>query len=124
MRIRRADLPEENTEAILGRMQSERERVAKQARAEGAEAAARIRAEADRDRTVLLADARGTADKLRGEGEQKAYGIYADAYGRDPAFFAIWRTLAAYRSAFGPKDRLVLTPQDGLLSLLKGLPGE
>ncbi|MGI3778783.1 MAG: protease modulator HflC [Janthinobacterium lividum] len=124
VRIRRADLPPENTEAILGRMQSERERVAKQARAEGAEASARIRADADRDRTVLLADARGTADKLRGEGEQTAYGIYADAYGRDPAFFAIWRTLAAYRAAFGPKDRLVLTPEDGILTLLKGLPGQ
>ncbi len=122
VRIRRADLPPENTEAILGRMQSERERVAKQARAEGAEAAARIRADADRDRTVLLADARGTADKLRGEGEQTAYTIYADAYGRDPVFFGIWRTLAAYRSAFGPNDRLVLTPEDGILSLLKGVP--
>ena len=66
VRIRRADLPEENTQAILGRMNSERERVARQARAEGAEASARIRADAERERTVLLADARARADQLRG----------------------------------------------------------
>ena len=69
VRIRRADLPQENTQAILSRMQSERQRVAAQQRAEGAEASAKIRADAERDRTVLLAEARATADKLRGEGE-------------------------------------------------------
>ncbi len=123
VRIRRADLPPENTEAILGRMQSERERVARQARAEGAEASARIRADAERDRTVLLAQASATADRLRGEGEQAASTTYAQAYGRDPQFYATWRTLQAYRDAFGAKDRLVLTPEDGLLGLLKGMPG-
>ncbi len=87
VRIRRADLPEENTQAILSRMQSERERVARQARAEGAEASARIRANAERDRTVLLAEARATADKLRGEGEERASRIYAQAYTQDPGFF-------------------------------------
>ena len=71
VRIRRADLPDENTQAILSRMQSERQRVAAQARAEGAEASARIRADAERERTVLLAEARATADKLRGEGEAR-----------------------------------------------------
>jgi modulator of FtsH protease HflC len=72
VRLRRADLPEENTQAILNRMKSERERVAFQLRAEGAEASARIRADAERDRTVLLAEARGTADRVRGEGEGEA----------------------------------------------------
>ncbi len=91
VRIRRADLPEENTQAILTRMQSERERVASQARAEGAEAAARIRADAERDRTVLLAEARATADKLRGEGE--AHGD-RDLRRRLPARPAILRDLA------------------------------
>ena len=72
VRIRRADLPEENTKAILSRMQSERQRVAAQARAEGAEASQRIRADAERERTVLVAEARATADRLRGEGEAEA----------------------------------------------------
>ena len=100
VRIRRADLPEENTEAILQRMQSERKRVAAQARAEGAEASAKIRADADRQKTVLVAQAKADADRVRGEGEAKAIAIYADAFQRDPAFFATWRTLQAYRDAF------------------------
>jgi membrane protease subunit HflC len=123
VRIRRADLPDDNTKAVLSRMQSERERVARQARAEGAEAAAKIRADAERERTVLLADARATADKLRGEGEAQAIAIYADAFQRDPAFFKVWRTLQAYRDAFAAgTSRLVLTPGDGFLSLLHEAP--
>jgi membrane protease subunit HflC len=123
VRIRRADLPEENTQAVLARMQSERERVAKQARAEGAEASARINAAADRDRTVLLAEARATADRLRGEGEAKSIGIYAEAVQRDPGFFRIWRTLQAYRDAFaGGTSRLVMTPGDDFLKLLREAP--
>jgi membrane protease subunit HflC len=123
VRIRRADLPQENTQAILQRMQSERERVARQARAEGAEAAQRIRADAERERTVLLADARAQADKLRGEGEAKAIGIYADAFQRDPHFFQVWRTLQAYRDAFAAGgSRLVLTPDAPFLNLLGTAP--
>jgi membrane protease subunit HflC len=123
VRIRRADLPEENTKAVLSRMQSERERVARQARAEGAEASARIRADAERERTVLLADARATADKLRGQGEAQAIAIYADAFQRDPQFFGIWRTLQAYRDAFAAgTSRLVLTPGDAFLKLLQDAP--
>ena len=122
VRIRRADLPEENTEAILQRMQSERKRVAAQARAEGAEASARIRADADRQKTVLLAQARSDAEKLRGEGEASAIAIYADAFQRDPAFFTTWRTLQAYKEAFATgKSRLVLSPQDDFLKLLQGI---
>jgi membrane protease subunit HflC len=123
VRIRRADLPEENTQAILSRMQSERERVARQARAEGAEAAAKIRADAERDRTVLLADARAKADRLRGEGEAQAIQIYADAFQRDTHFFQIWRTLQAYRDAFASgSSRLVMTPGDDFLKLLREPP--
>jgi membrane protease subunit HflC len=122
VRIRRADLPEENTEAILARMQSERKRVAAQARAEGAEASARIRADADRQKTVLLAQARADADRLRGEGEAAAIAIYAAAFQRDPAFFATWRTLQAYKDAFSAgKTRLVLSPDSDFLKLLQGL---
>lgn len=124
LRIRHADLPDENTQAILSRMNSERERVARQARAEGAEASARIRADAERDRTVLLAQARATADRLRGEGEKRAIAIYAEAFGKDPKFFATWRTLQAYREAFGKsgESRLVLTPDNDFLKLLREAP--
>jgi membrane protease subunit HflC len=123
VRIRRADLPPENTQAILSRMQSERQRVAAQARAEGDEAAARIRADAERERTVLLANARSTADRLRGEGEANAIAIYAEAFNRDPHFFQIWRTLQAYRESFAQGgSRLVMTPGDGFLKLLREAP--
>ncbi|MBE9606192.1 protease modulator HflC [Acetobacteraceae bacterium H6797] len=111
VRIRRADLPEENTQAILSRMQSERERVAREARAEGAEAAQRIRAQADRERTVLLAEAQGSADALRGQGEQEAINIFAEAFQKDPNFFQFWRAMQAYREAFSEGEtRMVLTP--------------
>ncbi|HEX5328012.1 MAG TPA: protease modulator HflC [Acetobacteraceae bacterium] len=119
VRIRRADLPRENTEAVLSRMQSERQRVAAQARAEGAEAAQKIRADADRDRTVLLANARATADQLRGEGEAEASRLYAAAFGQDPNFFAAWRTLTSYRDAFTKgHTRLILTPDNSFLRYL------
>ncbi len=123
VRIRRADLPEENTQAILARMKSERERVASQLRAEGAEASSRIRADAERDRTVLLANARSTADKLRGEGEQQATDVYSAAAQVDPTFFITYRTLQAYRQALTQgNSRLVLTPESDFLRLLRQQP--
>jgi modulator of FtsH protease HflC len=123
VRIRRADLPDENTKAILSRMQSERQRVAAQARAEGAEASQRIRADAERERTVLVAEARATADRLRGEGEAEASRTYAKAYDQDAGFFAIWRTLQAYRESFGTgNSRLILTPDNEFLRYLQSLP--
>ena len=123
VRIRRADLPPENTQAILSRMQSERQRVAAQARAEGAEASAKIRADAERERTVLLAEARATADRLRGEGEAGAIAIYAKAFSQDPWFFGIWRTLQGYRDAFATgAARLVMTPDNAYLHYLQAAP--
>jgi membrane protease subunit HflC len=123
VRIRRADLPDENTKAILSRMQSERQRVAAQARAEGAEASQRIRADAERERTVLVAEARATSDRLRGEGEADASRTYAKAYAQDAGFFAIWRTLQAYKDAFeSGNTRLVLTPDNEFLRYLQALP--
>ena len=125
VRIRRADQPQENTEAILSRMQSERERVARQARAEGAEAAAKIHADADRERTVLLADARAQADKLRGQGEHQAIETYAAAFQKDPQFFSIWRTLQAYRDGLATgSTSLLLTPDHDFLKLLRGPPAQ
>ncbi len=124
VRIRRADLPEENTQAILARMQSERQRVASQARAEGAEASLRIRADAERERTVLLAEAQATADRLRGEGEGEATTIFAKSFGRDPEFFSLWRTLQGYREVFETGNaRLVLTPDNDYLRFLQAPPG-
>lgn len=123
VRIRRADLPQENTQAILSRMQSERQRVAAQARAEGAEASAKIRADAERERTVLLAQARAQADELRGQGEAEATNIYAKAFGQDPGFFSVWRTLQGYRDVFDAgAARLVLTPGNDYLRLLQSPP--
>jgi modulator of FtsH protease HflC len=123
VRIRRADLPEENTKAILARMQSERQRVAAQARAEGAEASAKIRADAERERTVLLADARATADELRGQGEGEATRISAQAYSQDANFYGAWRTLQAYRDSFeSGNSRLVLTPDNDFLRYLATPP--
>ena len=113
VRIRRADLPDENTQAILNRMQSERERVAREARAEGAEVAAQVRARADRERTVLIAEAQASADILRGQGENDAIRIFAEAFQRDPQFFQFWRSMQAYREAFGEgggETRLLLSP--------------
>ena len=104
-------------------MQSERQRVASQARAEGAEAAQRIRADAERDRTVLLAEARATSDNLRGEGEAEATRIYAKAYQQDVGFYSVWRTLQAYREAFETgNSRLVLTPDNDFLRYLQSPP--
>ena len=126
VRIRRADLPGGNTQAILSRMRSERERIARQARAEGEEASLRIRSDAERERTVLLAEARAQADRLRGEGEGEAIKTYADAFQRDPAFYGTYRTLQAYRESFGANStagsRLVLSPDNDFLRLLREAP--
>ena len=120
VRIRRADLPEENTNAILQRMQSERERVAREARAEGAEVAQRVRAGAERERTVLLAEAQAQSDVLRGQGEQEAIRIVAEAFGRDVEFFQFWRSMQAYREAFGDGNvRMVMTPDSEFFRFLR-----
>jgi membrane protease subunit HflC len=111
VRIRRADLPEQNTDAILSRMQSERQRVAAEERARGQEEATRIRAGADRERTVLLAEAQAQADILRGQGEQDAIRIFAEAFQQDPQFFQFYRSMQAYREAFSEGEtRLLLSP--------------
>jgi membrane protease subunit HflC len=123
VRIRRADLPDENTQAILARMQTEREREARQLRAEGAEQAQRIRAQAERERTVLIAEAEGQANILRGQGEQEAIGIFAQAFQRDPEFFQFWRTMQAYREVFGTgESRMVLTPESDFFRFFREIP--
>jgi membrane protease subunit HflC len=111
VRIMRADLHPDNSAAIFARMQTEREREAKQERAEGAETAQRIRAEADRDRTVVLAEAQRQASILRGQGDGDATKIFADAFNRDPEFYGFYRSLQAYqRSLADGTATMVLSP--------------
>jgi len=112
VRIRRADLPEQNSLAIYQRMQTERQREAAQFRAEGSQRSQEIRARADRDVTVLLADARSSAERIRGEGDAERNRIFAEAYGGEHAdFFSFYRTMQAYEQGLKASDtRLLLKP--------------
>jgi membrane protease subunit HflC len=125
VRIMRADLHPDNSAAIYGRMQTERERQAKQERAEGAETAQTIRAQADRDRTVILAEAQKQAQILRGQGDAEATAIYADAFNRDPSFFEFYRSLQAYRAAFGDGSTttMVLSPDSEFMKYFRDEDG-
>jgi len=124
VRIRRADLPEENSQAIFARMVSEREQQAAQYRAEGAEAAQTVRANADRERTVIIAEAQRDAQKVRGDGDAQSIRIYADAFGQDKEFFAFWRSMAAYRDALtGHGTSFVLTPDTGFFRFFENSGG-
>jgi len=111
VRIKRADLPQANSEAIYKRMQTEREREAKEFRAKGAEMAAEITANADKEVTVILANAEKSSQILKGEGDGKRNKIFADAFGRDPEFFAFYRAMQAYEKALiGGETSLILSP--------------
>lgn len=121
VRLRRADLPEENSQAIYARMVSERQQQASQYRGEGAEAAQTVRATAERDRTVILADAQRDAQRVRGDGDAQAIKIYADAYNQDKSFFAFYRSLQAYRDAFNNKNTsFVLSPDNNFFRFFNG----
>jgi membrane protease subunit HflC len=119
VRIKRTDLPKENQMAIYGRMQAERERQAKQYRSEGREEAAKITTMAERQRTVLLADARRSAESTRGEGEAAATGIYAQALAQDPEFFEFVRTMDAYKKTMQDQTQFILTPQSEFFKYLR-----
>ncbi len=124
VRLRRADLPEENSQAIYARMQSEREQQARQYRGEGAEAAQNVRANAERERTVILAEAQRDAQRVRGDGDAQAVKIYANAFGQDKEFFAFYRSLQAYREALNGRDTsFVLTPEGNFFRFLQGWQG-
>lgn len=112
VRIKRIDLPDAVTSSVYERMRSERERVAREFRSQGAEAAERIQADADRRRTVLLAEAYRDAERLRGEGDARAADIYAQAYGQEADFYRFHRSLNAYRNSFGSKDDLIVLQPD------------
>jgi membrane protease subunit HflC len=114
VRIRRADLPEENSQAIFARMVSERQQQAAQYRGEGAEAAQSVRANADRERTIIVAEAQRSAQRVRGDGDAESIRIYADAFGQDKEFFSFYRSMQAYRDALnGRSTSFVLTPGSG-----------
>lgn len=123
VRIRRADLPEANSQAVYRRMQTEREREAREARAQGAEAAQRIRSRADREVTVLVAEAKKEADILRGSGDAERARIFADAYSRDPGFYAFYRSMIAYERAIKPADTMILAPDSDFLRYMMSMDG-
>ena len=111
VRIKRADLPQANSEAIYSRMQTEREREASEIRAQGEEISRRIRARADRDVTVLTAEATRQSETLRGEGEGERTRILAEAFGKDQDFFRFYRSMQAYEEGLRASDtRLVISP--------------
>ena len=111
VRIKRADLPQANSDAIYKRMQTEREREAKEFRAQGAEIAQKIRSTADKDVTVLLAEANKKSEIMKGEGDGLRNKIFADAFGKDPQFFGFYRAMQAYEKALiGGETSLVLSP--------------
>ena len=111
VRIKRADLPQANSEAIYRRMQTEREREAKEFRARGAEMAVTITSTADKEVTVILADAQKKSEIMKGEGDGERNKIFAEAFGRDPEFFAFYRAMQAYETALiGGDTSLILSP--------------
>ncbi|TLG71615.1 protease modulator HflC [Methylocystis sp. B8] len=111
-RIRRVDLPQQISEKVFGRMQTERQREAAEYRAQGSEQAQKITAKADRDVIVLKAEAQRQADQTKGEGDAERNRIFAEAFGRDPDFFAFYRSMQAYESAFKPGEtRFLISPR-------------
>jgi membrane protease subunit HflC len=111
VRIKRADLPAQNSKSVFGRMRAEREREAAEFRATGEAEANRIRATAEREATIIKAEANSKAEQIRGEGDAERNRIFNDAFGRDPEFFAFYRSMQAYEAGMSSKDtRMLLSP--------------
>jgi modulator of FtsH protease HflC len=112
VRIRRADLPEQNSQAVYQRMQTERQREAAEFRAQGGQKAQEIRANADREATVIVAEANSQAERTRGEGDAERNRLFGEAYGKDPDFFAFYRSMTAYENGLKGNDtRFLLKPE-------------
>lgn len=125
VRVKRIDLPDEVSGSVFDRMRQERVRIAKQLRAEGAQQSEEIMSKADRERTILLADAYKQSEITRGEGDATAASIYANAYSQDGEFYSFHRSLQAYRSAFrGHSDLLVIDPNSEFFDYLKSASGK
>ena len=124
VRIKRADLPEANSQAVYDLMRAERIRIATEIRAEGAERSQKITATADRQRTVLLANAQKSSEIMRGEGDALRNNVFADAYTKDPEFFAFYRSLQAYRTALqAGNTTMVLSPNSDFFSYFGDILG-
>ena len=125
VRLKRVDLPEENSQAIFRRMQTQREQEARKIRAEGDADSRRIKADADKQRTIILANANRQSEILRGQGEAEAQRTYNDAYGRDEAFFDFWVSMDAMRLGLtGENTRYVGPPDNEFFRFFGGMPGE
>ncbi len=124
VRIGRTDLPDETSQAVYNRMRSERDRQARELRAEGGEEALKIRARADREKVVLVAEAERQSRILRGEGEGERNRILGEAYGRDPQFFAFYKSMEQYRHALAAGDTtMVLAPDSDFFRYFGSLTG-
>ncbi len=124
VRLKRVDLPQDVSDSVYRRMEAERKRVANELRSEGAAEAERIRADADRQREVILANAYRDAQRVRGEGDARAANIYAAAFSQNPEFYAFYRSMEAYRSTFrGKNDLLLLEPNSDFFRYLKDAAG-
>ena len=118
VRIKRADLPEENAQKVFGRMRAERERIAKKHRSEGAEEATKIRAETDKEKVILIAEAYRKEQEIRGNGDARATKIYADAYNRDREFYAFMRSMQAYKNSLKTGTTILLSEKSDFLKYL------
>ena len=120
VRLKRVELPTEVSEAVYRRMEAERKRVANELRSEGSAEAEKIRADADRQREIIVAEAYRDAQKIKGEGDAKATSIYGQAFGQNPEFFSFYRSLEAYRASFKSKgDVLVVEPNSEFFKYMK-----
>jgi len=124
VRLKRVDLPQEVSESVFGRMQAERKRIANDLRATGAAESERIRADADRQREIILAEAYRDAQRIKGDGDAKSSAIYANAFSANPEFYAFYRSMEAYRSSFrGKNDLLLLEPSSDFFRYLRDSQG-
>ena len=125
VRIRRADLPEQNSQAVYQRMQTERQREAAEFRAQGGQKAQEIRSNADREATVIVAEANSTAEQVRGEGDAERNRLFAEAYGKDPEFFAFYRSMTAYENGLRNSDtRFLLQPDSDFFRFFSNPSGK
>ena len=124
VRIRRADLPEQNSQAVYQRMQTERQREAAEFRAQGGQKAQEIRSKADREATVIVAEANSTAEQVRGAGDGERNRLFAEAYGKDPDFFAFYRSMTAYENGLKSNDtRFLLRPDSDFFKFFSNSSG-
>ena len=125
VRVRRADFPDAIRETTYNRMKSEREREAREFRAQGFEQAQKIRADADKQRVIIVAEAQKQAETLRGQGDGEAIKIYADAFGKDVEFFSFYRSMQAYRTAITDADTttMVLSPNSDFFRFFNSIDG-